>query len=324
MMSGGNGSIPKGFILKARKIEDSEVAHASPCTREMWDLILRKANFRNRKCGNTTIKRGQWFTTYEEIQELLHWCVGYRKLTYTRHQINAATKYLRSRLMVTTTKATRGFFITVVNYERYQQRDNYERHNGRHNEDHDNATGQRKNGKKEEQPLYPLPGKPPKAGAAKPGDPGLVLDCWNAYAGRSVEKDGNRIAWKSHKRKPDGLLPPDIETAIRRCLEAGYSIEEMCGGINNYATVLLGSEYWWSHVWPLVTFLTVADGRGKDALPKWTKFHPDNFVPETYTAKRRNSNQDESEQDIGRLAGCGPTDEEDAARVYQEAGLIEE
>ncbi len=56
-MSDGNGSIPKGFILKARKIEDSEVAHASPCTREMWDLILRKANFRNRKCGNTTIKR---------------------------------------------------------------------------------------------------------------------------------------------------------------------------------------------------------------------------------------------------------------------------
>lgn len=32
----------------------------------------------------------------------------------------------------------------------------------------------------------------------------------------------------------------------------------------------------------------------------------------------------EPEQDIGKLAGCEPADEDDAARVYEEAGLIEE
>ncbi len=142
-----NSTIPKGFVLKARKIEDSAIAHASPCTRELWDLILRKANYHDRKCGKTTIKRGQWLTTYEEIQDLLHWRVGFRKVVYSWHQIEAAMKYMRSGSMVTTAKATRGLFITILNYDLYQRLESYERHNEDHNEDHDNATLKRRNGK---------------------------------------------------------------------------------------------------------------------------------------------------------------------------------
>jgi hypothetical protein len=144
MMSGGNGSIKKGYILKARKIEDSAIAHASPCTREVWDLMLRKANFKDQKCGQTTIKRGQWLTSYDEIRELLHWRLGYRKMRYTRDQIKAATVWLRSRLIVRTSKATRGFFITVVNYDTYQEPDNYGRPDGHTND----APGKRRRGKK--------------------------------------------------------------------------------------------------------------------------------------------------------------------------------
>ena len=143
MTTNGN-AIRKGFILKARKIEDSAIAHAAPCTREVWDLILRKANFRDQKCGHTVIRRGQWLTTYEEIQELLHWRVGFRKIIYTRHQIEAAMKFLRSGSMVTTAKATRGLFITALNYDLYQHLENYEHHNENPNEDHSNATLQRR------------------------------------------------------------------------------------------------------------------------------------------------------------------------------------
>ncbi len=143
----GNGAIRKGFILKARKIEDSDIAHASPCTRELWDLILRKANFRDQRCGRTVIRRGQWLTTYEEIQELLHWRIGYRKLVYTHHQINRAMKALRRHTMIATAKATRGLFVSVLNYDFYQTQGNYEGHNDGHNEGRYKATPQRRNGR---------------------------------------------------------------------------------------------------------------------------------------------------------------------------------
>jgi len=45
-------------------------------------------------------------------------------------------KDLRKGIRVTTRKATRGFFITVVNYERYQNPESYERHTEDHTESH--------------------------------------------------------------------------------------------------------------------------------------------------------------------------------------------
>jgi hypothetical protein len=159
--SGGGmtvSTIRKGFILKARKIEDSEIAHAPPHVREVWDLILRKANFKDYRCGGTIIRRGQWLTTYTEIQELLHWRIGFRKVTYSRWQIEWAMKKLRTWVMIATQKATRGLFITVVNYDLYQTPDNYDCHTDCHNDCHNDATGQRrmgKNVKKEEGAFAP-------------------------------------------------------------------------------------------------------------------------------------------------------------------------
>jgi hypothetical protein len=320
--------IAKGFILKARKIEDSDVAHAPPHVREVWDLILRKANFRDRRCGRTTIRRGQWLTTYEEIQELLHWRIGYRKMTYSRWQIEWAMKKLRLWVMIATRKATRGLFITVVNYNFYQCLDNYDCHNDCHND----ATGQRRNGRRKEEltPLPPAPPSPkeaptpPPAKPEAPSDADVIFDRWNTYAGRSVEKQGKMITWKGHKRRADGSVSPDIATAIQRPLDAGYSVEQICTAIDNYALVLLSPEYFWSYPWPLATFLTVADGRGKNAIPKWTRFAPDNFTAENYVVKRPSGTQGDPEQDIGKLAGCEPADEDEAQELYQEIGLTEE
>lgn len=140
--------IPKGYILKARKIEDSEIAHAPPHVREVWDLILRKANFKDRTCGGTIIRRGQWLTTYEEIQELLHWRIGFRKETYSRWQIEWAMKKLRVWVMIATRKATRGLFINVLNYDLYQRMENYDCHTDCHDHCHNDAPRQRKNERK--------------------------------------------------------------------------------------------------------------------------------------------------------------------------------
>jgi hypothetical protein len=133
-MTEQSAAIPKGYILKARAIEDSEIAHAPPHVREIWDLCLRKANFRDRKCGDTVIRRGQWLTSYAEIREALHWKVGWRKHMYKKWQCEETLKRLRRWEMVTTRKTTRGLVITVCNYDLYQSPANYENHNGHHEE----------------------------------------------------------------------------------------------------------------------------------------------------------------------------------------------
>jgi hypothetical protein len=156
-MGGSNGQIRKGFILKARAIEDSEVAHAPPHVREVWDLILRKANFRDRKCNGTTIKRGQWLSRIPEIRELLYWTVGARKEHYETHQIENAMKWLRSREMVATAKAARGLFITVVNFDLYQVPEHYECRDGSRDGSRSAAERKRRKGKNgRRKPLVPF------------------------------------------------------------------------------------------------------------------------------------------------------------------------
>lgn len=125
--------MPKGgFILQARSIEDSEVAHFPPHVREVWSYFLRKANFKDHKVAGKVIKRGELLTSYQEIIENLHWKVGFRKERYSKWQIETAMKLLMKITMVTTTRTTRGMIVTVCNYDKYQDPETYENHNGNH------------------------------------------------------------------------------------------------------------------------------------------------------------------------------------------------
>jgi hypothetical protein len=116
--------IPGGYYIMARKIDESEIAHAAPCIRELWYWLLRQVNHKD----NPTlgINRGQCVRTIADMQDGLHWFVGYRKMTYSKTQCEGALEFLRKRLMVTTTKTTRGLIITVCNYEFYNNPKNYE------------------------------------------------------------------------------------------------------------------------------------------------------------------------------------------------------
>lgn len=129
------GSMEKnngGYFIKARCIQESEIAHAPPHIREIWDWLIQNAMWRDGKA----LERGQLLATYRDIQEGLCWFVGYRKMTYKNDECEKALKWLVKANMVTKTKTTRGLLITVLNYAKYQDFENYESQT----EDHMRAT----------------------------------------------------------------------------------------------------------------------------------------------------------------------------------------
>ena len=117
--------IKGGYILQPRKIDDSDIMDSPPHIREIWNYIIRKANFND----NGSIKRGQLFTSYKQIINDLSWNIGYRKESYKKHHCEIAMKVLTKKNMITTTKTTRGLIITICNYEYYQDPKNYECYN---------------------------------------------------------------------------------------------------------------------------------------------------------------------------------------------------
>jgi hypothetical protein len=109
----------------------------------------------------------------------------------------------------------------------------------------------------------------------------LVFEHWNQYAGQSVEKPGGqsgvkRILWKAHR-----ILGKDKRLAIEQALK-DYSVDDVCGAIDNFAMVLLGHEYFWSYPWSLHEFFTRGEEKHKAAARKWWAWLPDNFDAERY------------------------------------------
>ena len=110
-------------------IGDSDVAHAPPHVREIWDYFVREANHRPRRVAGVALRRGQLLRGYRRIQEDLHWFIGWRRVSYSKAQCETAMKWLKSHGMVTAQKTTRGMVVTVCNYDFYQTPSNYENHN---------------------------------------------------------------------------------------------------------------------------------------------------------------------------------------------------
>ena len=123
---GKMANIPKGYIIVARRIYDSKVANMPPHCREIWLWLIQKANHKRKKICGRWIERGSMLTSYAEIIERLSWKVGYRKEAYKKHQCETAMKALTKAAMITTTKTTRGFIVTICNYGIYQNPKNYE------------------------------------------------------------------------------------------------------------------------------------------------------------------------------------------------------
>jgi hypothetical protein len=122
--------VPGGYILIARKLFESDLMNKPHLYIKLWVWMLHKANFKDRD----KLKRGQLFTTIEEMRKVMGYRIGYRTVTPTKDEIRSAYEAFTKATMITTAKTTRGMIITICNYEHYQNMKNYEAHNEPHNE----------------------------------------------------------------------------------------------------------------------------------------------------------------------------------------------
>jgi hypothetical protein len=178
--------------LQPRKLDESEIMNEAPVVREVWLYLLRKVSHKNH--GN--LKRGQGFFRLTDIQNNLCWYVGYRKMRYSKPQLTKSLRRLRERNMIATMKATRGVFVTVLNYDYYQDPNNYEG-----NDENPTKETRRKrsgitinkNGNKNERSISCSSND-----ERLPGDDKFFTEFWTDYP-RKTGKGAARKAWKKIK-----------------------------------------------------------------------------------------------------------------------------
>lgn len=130
-----------GYILESRQILDSEIWNKPPLYFKVWHYLLMKAQYQD--SGN--LKRGQLFTSIDEIAEKCAYKAGYRKKKPSRKEIWSILEFLRKPhegnnggntkgTMAETTKVTHGILVTICNYDKYQTPSNYEGNNEGNNE----------------------------------------------------------------------------------------------------------------------------------------------------------------------------------------------
>ena len=123
-----------GYILESKSILESDIWKMPPLYFKVWHYLLLNASFSD----NGNLKRGQLFTSTQEIAEACSYYKGCVRVTPTRREIWNIIEWLRSPhvgntvgdtngTMVVTTKVTHGMVITICNYNKYQDPKTYER-----------------------------------------------------------------------------------------------------------------------------------------------------------------------------------------------------
>lgn len=79
---------------------------------KIWFFLVNRANHKD----NKQFKRGQSFTTYNEIA---HYTGA------TKNQIDQFMRWSKKEAMLTTQKSTRGMIVSLLTYDKYQTLDNY-------------------------------------------------------------------------------------------------------------------------------------------------------------------------------------------------------
>lgn len=129
-------NIKGGYFLIARQIFDSCVMEWPLSWFKMWIWIIGQANHQTVKVGGVEYQRGEVLTSYKELQKVGSYKVGWRRKRPSKTVIRKFCEELRKTQMATTRKTTKGFFIKVLNYNRFQDPSNY----GDHSEDHNETT----------------------------------------------------------------------------------------------------------------------------------------------------------------------------------------
>ena len=135
-----------GYILISRKLIESEIWNKPPLYVKVWLYLLIRAQHSDYK----DLKRGQLWTSIDEIREACSYNVGFRKVTPTKKEVWSILEFLRNpkngnnlrnpyegtakETMVETTKGTHGILVTICNYNVYQTPKNYEGNDEGNNE----------------------------------------------------------------------------------------------------------------------------------------------------------------------------------------------
>lgn len=121
-----------GYVMIDRGIVESEIWDKPPLYIKVWLLLIVKAQH----AGYKGLRRGQLYTSIDEIREACAWKSGWRKEKPSKKQIWDILEWLRNPRggndggnhggsMVVTTKATHGMLITLCNYNVYQDPKRY-------------------------------------------------------------------------------------------------------------------------------------------------------------------------------------------------------
>ncbi len=103
----------RGATIWARKTVDSDVFFLKPDKWfKIWFYLVTRANYED----NGQFKRGESLVRYADISEA---CGA------TKSQVDHAIRWFKNCQMLATRKATRGMFISILNYNTYQSLDNY-------------------------------------------------------------------------------------------------------------------------------------------------------------------------------------------------------
>jgi len=106
-------AIENGYIILARQVIESDIWQTKPDKwLKIWLYILLKVNHKS----NKQFERGSNFMRYDWISA---------ETGATQNSIDHCIRWLKQAKQIATRKATRGMVIKVLNYDKYQQSDNY-------------------------------------------------------------------------------------------------------------------------------------------------------------------------------------------------------
>lgn len=105
--------IDGGATIWARQTTESDIfSHKPDKWFKIWFYLVNKANHKDTK----QFARGSCFMKYEWIME---------KTKATRNEVKHCIGWLKSEDMIATRKSARGFFLEVLNYDKFQNLQSY-------------------------------------------------------------------------------------------------------------------------------------------------------------------------------------------------------
>lgn len=208
-------TIPGGYILQPRCIDDSDIMKEPPVVRELWMYLLRRVNYKD----NGKYPRGTAFFNLGQIQDSLCWYQGWRKRYYSKPQLQKSLCKLNERNMIATQKATRGIYVTILNYDYYQDPSNYESNDERTPKEQrkkQNGITKNKKGKKEEKEREtPSPSNKFMTMATN-----YYSHLQNRFPERKIKSDNGKVDKGAETlRKLEELDKYDLENDIRPTLQ---------------------------------------------------------------------------------------------------------